>query len=247
MREMGVAWFTALPAGAGRLPRTGVDAVVHRRPAEHRAQLPGPLGRYATASPASGRARTAPRAPSPSAKCARRPIAWPTGCARSGLEAGRPRGALPADGAGDPVRFSTAASRPGSPWCRSSRASAPGAIATRLEDSGARVLFTADYLERRGKRLPLAAKMPAVRRHDHRAGTASVGRIPGRAIRRVRRRYRWIPRRAPSSSTPPAPPASRRARCTRTPDAWRKWARKSGSASTIATTTASSGSATSAG
>src|SRR3954451_18801325 len=37
-----------------------------------------------------------------------------------------------------------------------------GAIATRLEDSGARVLFTAPHLERRGKRLPLLEKMPAV-------------------------------------------------------------------------------------
>ena len=36
----------------------------------------------------------------------------------------------------------------------------PGAIATRLVDSGARVLFTAELLERRGKRIPLAAKMP---------------------------------------------------------------------------------------
>jgi len=36
----------------------------------------------------------------------------------------------------------------------------PGAISTRLADSGARVLFTADHLERRGKRLPLAEKMP---------------------------------------------------------------------------------------
>ncbi len=35
-----------------------------------------------------------------------------------------------------------------------------GAIATRLEDSGARVLFTADFLERRGKRIPLLEKMP---------------------------------------------------------------------------------------
>ena len=35
-----------------------------------------------------------------------------------------------------------------------------GAIATRLENSGARVLFTADHLERRGKRLPLLEKMP---------------------------------------------------------------------------------------
>ena len=35
-----------------------------------------------------------------------------------------------------------------------------GAIATRLEDSGAQVLFTADHLERRGKRLPLLQKVP---------------------------------------------------------------------------------------
>jgi acetyl-CoA synthetase len=46
-----------------------------------------------------------------------------------------------------------------------------GAIATRLEDSGARVLFTAEFLERRGKRLPLAAKMPEF------AGTTIV--LPG--------------------------------------------------------------------
>ena len=36
-----------------------------------------------------------------------------------------------------------------------------GAIATRLEDSGARVVFTAAHLERRGKHLPLAEKIPA--------------------------------------------------------------------------------------
>jgi len=34
----------------------------------------------------------------------------------------------------------------------------PGAAATRLEDSGARLLFTADFLERRGKLLPLKEK-----------------------------------------------------------------------------------------
>ena len=44
-----------------------------------------------------------------------------------------------------------------------------GAIATRLEDSGARVLFTADHLERRGKRLPLAEKMPPFVGAHHRA------------------------------------------------------------------------------
>ena len=35
-----------------------------------------------------------------------------------------------------------------------------GAIATRLEDSGARVVFTAEHLERRGKQLPLLEKIP---------------------------------------------------------------------------------------
>jgi acetyl-CoA synthetase len=37
----------------------------------------------------------------------------------------------------------------------------PGAIDTRLRDSGAKLLFTAPHLERRGKRLPLAEKIPA--------------------------------------------------------------------------------------
>jgi acetyl-CoA synthetase len=45
------------------------------------------------------------------------------------------------------------------------------AIAQRLADSGARVLFTAERLERRGKRLPLAAKMPRTVEH-----TILVGR-----------------------------------------------------------------------
>jgi acetyl-CoA synthetase len=57
----------------------------------------------------------------------------------------------------------------------------PGAIATRLEDSGARVLFTADHLERRGKRLPLvekmAEKMPAVVEHTIVLGTPSWERF----------------------------------------------------------------------
>jgi len=35
-----------------------------------------------------------------------------------------------------------------------------GAIAARIEDSGARLLFTMDYMTRRGRRLPLAEKMP---------------------------------------------------------------------------------------
>jgi acetyl-CoA synthetase len=48
-----------------------------------------------------------------------------------------------------------------------------GAIATRLADSGARVLFTADHLERRGKQLPLAAKMPPFQGHTIVLGTPS--------------------------------------------------------------------------
>lgn len=40
-----------------------------------------------------------------------------------------------------------------------------GAIATRLGDSGARVVFTAESMRRRGKRLPLAEKVPASVEH----------------------------------------------------------------------------------
>ena len=40
-----------------------------------------------------------------------------------------------------------------------------GAIATRLQDSGTRLLFTADFLERRGKRLPLASRIPRLVEH----------------------------------------------------------------------------------
>jgi acetyl-CoA synthetase len=40
-----------------------------------------------------------------------------------------------------------------------------GAIATRLEDSGARALFTAPHLVRRGKQLPLAEKIPPLVEH----------------------------------------------------------------------------------
>lgn len=45
-----------------------------------------------------------------------------------------------------------------------------GAIATRIENSGARAVFTADHLERRGKRLPLAEKMPQGIEHTIVAG-----------------------------------------------------------------------------
>jgi acetyl-CoA synthetase len=48
-----------------------------------------------------------------------------------------------------------------------------GAIATRLADSGARAVFTAHHLERRGKRLPLAEKVPTSIEH-----TILTGREP---------------------------------------------------------------------
>ena len=50
-----------------------------------------------------------------------------------------------------------------------------GAIASRLHDSGARVLFTTEFLERRGKPLPLAARMPGGVEH-----TILVGGDPWR-------------------------------------------------------------------
>jgi len=50
-----------------------------------------------------------------------------------------------------------------------------GAIATRLEDSGARVLFTAHHFERRGKPIPLLEKMP---RDIHSIRTIVVGDDP---------------------------------------------------------------------
>jgi acetyl-CoA synthetase len=56
-----------------------------------------------------------------------------------------------------------------------------GAIATRLEDSGARAVFTAEHVERRGKRLPLAEKVPQAGRPPslpHLEHTILVGKEP---------------------------------------------------------------------
>jgi acetyl-CoA synthetase len=52
-----------------------------------------------------------------------------------------------------------------------------GAIATRLRDSGARVLFTAERLERRGRPIPLAAKMPGGVEHTILVGGAEWRRF----------------------------------------------------------------------
>ena len=140
----------------------------------------------------------------------------------------------------------TAASRRGSPWCRSSRASArarsPRAwriraracCSPRISWSGAANAF----------RWPPRCRLSAVIPSCCARPPGTISSAPSRPNRRL---SRSIPKRAPSSSTPRAPRASPRAPCTPTPDAWRKWARRSGWASTTATTTASSGSATSAG
>ena len=60
-----------------------------------------------------------------------------------------------------------------------------GAIATRLEDSGARVLFTADHLERRGKRIPAGRENAARRRVAIRIVAGRIGRSLGRFLARA--------------------------------------------------------------
>jgi hypothetical protein len=102
-----------------------------------------------------------------------------------------------------------------------------GAIATRLEDSGARVLF----------KKCRAAFAPSSWATARSSPISPPKRLP----------HPSIPKPAPSSSTLPAPPANPKARFTRTPGAWRKWARKSGWPSTTNPPTAFSGSPTSAG
>src|ERR1019366_8756381 len=55
------------------------------------------------------------------------------------------------------------------------------AIATRLEDSGAGVLFTADRFERRGKPIPLLEKMPrairTIRSEEHTSELQSLTKL----------------------------------------------------------------------
>ena len=55
-----------------------------------------------------------------------------------------------------------------------------GAIATRLNDSGARVLFTADHLERRGKLLPLKEKIDEALARRNAVEKVRGTAIPGR-------------------------------------------------------------------
>ena len=73
-----------------------------------------------------------------------------------------------------------------------------GAIATRVQDSGARVMFTADSLERRGKRVPLLEKMPPGIEHTvvlpYRGGDVHLG-IAWRD---------FLSSGGPASATPPA-------------------------------------------
>ncbi len=91
----------ALPPGARRQPRTGMDAVVHRRTPEHRPQLPGPLGGGRSRGlPLGSRERRhrrghVPRGPRPGQPGGQR-------TARARPRGRRPRGALLAHGAGDP-------------------------------------------------------------------------------------------------------------------------------------------------
>ena len=105
-----------------------------------------------------------------------------------------------------------------------------GAIATRLADSGARVVFTAETGAPR--------QAPSVGGNGEAARASSRTIVVDGPLRRVADECETqpIPEARASSSTPRAPPASRRARSTRTPALWRRSAKRSGLASTIATT-----------
>jgi acetyl-CoA synthetase len=121
----------------------------------------------------------------------------------------------------------------------------PSAVATRLEDSGARVLFTADFLERRGKLLPLKEKADQACQSAAAIEKVVVlcykgGEVPWNDSHST-------PKTARSSSTHPGRRAGPRVRSTRTPVRSCKPPRKSILASTISSATFSSGSPISAG
>ena len=140
-----------------------------------------------------------------------------------------------------------------------------GAAAVRLQDSGAKVLFTADFLERRGRQYPVEGESrrsagPGLRRSKRwwscatRAATSpgptaatSGGTISSPASRSSAPPCRSIPKRPPCCFTPPEPPAGPRAPSTRTPARWPRPPRKSISPSITSRTTASGGSPISAG
>jgi acetyl-CoA synthetase len=58
-----------------------------------------------------------------------------------------------------------------------------GAIEARLEDSGARVLFTAGYVERRGKLLPLLEKIPPLVEHTIVLPVIQLSHLPAGTLR----------------------------------------------------------------
>ncbi|HJT86536.1 MAG TPA: AMP-binding protein [Bryobacteraceae bacterium] len=70
-----------------------------------------------------------------------------------------------------------------------------GAIAARVEDAGARVLFTADHLERRGKLLPLVGKLPPF------AGTRIVLRYKGGVVPGALSWEEFLGRQPPDAAT----------------------------------------------
>ena len=167
--------------------------------------------------------------------------------ARPGPRGRRPRGAVPAHGPGDPrhpLRLLQGGADRGAdlrglrrraPSPRAWRIPARACCSPRTTWSGA------------ASALPLAGEDAAHRRRTPSCCARLRADFLARPARRIADRSRSIPKRAPSSSTLPAPRASPKARSTPMPAAWRKWARRSGWASTTATTTASSGSPTSAG
>ena len=115
----------------------------------------------------------------------------PGGARRAQRRRGR---AAPADGARGRDRATTRWPRSARSWCRSSRASRPRAVASRLEDSRAVALITVDAFMRRGRPVPAkatadeaAARAPGVRYGRRRPPHRSAGRLAGRARRLVAR------------------------------------------------------------
>ena len=185
MREMRCRVVRALPASAGCQPRTGVDAVVHRRAPQHRPQLPGPLGRCDARRLHLGRRKRRRPAASRFASCTTEANRVANGLVALGLQPGD-RVALCMPMLPEILSILYGCFKAGLTVVPIFAGFGAGAIATRIEDSGARVVFTAGSLTRRGKRIPLAEKMPP-RDHPNQRRRPLMGGVPAKDVPRLSR------------------------------------------------------------
>ena len=158
----------ALPAAswtpaAARSGRNGLSAAGST--SRTIASTAGPIP---AASPASGKAKTATRAASRSRELRAEANRWRRACCASACERGD-RVALCMPMVPEILSILYGCFKAGMTVVPIFAGFGSGAIATRLEDSGARVLFTADHLERRGKRIPAGREDARRRRAHHRA------------------------------------------------------------------------------